>query len=133
MIGLYENYLLKNSFYSYEKCSISLVPLLGEILKKHDINALVYANGPGSYMGIKLSYTILKSLSIVKKLPLFALSAFELNEKGAIRANKLLVFIKIKNEIRLIKGQESGFYLPKNLDKNKLSEDNLPFYFLPAL
>lgn len=107
--------------------------LLDEILAEFSLTKLVYANGPGSYMGIKISFTSLKTLSIVKNLPLFAISAFELNGYAPIRANNALCFVYEKGEISLQKASAGEFVLPANLSALNLQENNEPFYFLDAV
>ena len=107
--------------------------LLDEILAEFRLTKLVYANGPGSYMGIKISYISLKTLSVVQNLPLFAVSAFELNGYAPIRANNALCFVYEKGEISLQKAVAGEFVLPANLSALNLQENNAPFYFLDAV
>ena len=75
----------------------------------------------------------LKTLSLVKNIPLFAVSAFELNGFKPISANKNLCFIYKNGEIVLEKNTPAKFFLPKNLQELNLKNDNLPFYFLDAV
>lgn len=133
MLGIYEDEILSKSFQSEERLSEFLPPLLSELLDEYEFEALIYANGPGSFMGIKISFLSLQTLSIVKNVPLFAVSAFELNDYQAIRANKNLCFVRQNNQISLQKTQPGVFFLPKNLANLNLKEDNLPFYFLGAI
>ena len=133
MIGLYEDDMLIKEYKSEQKSSEILPIFLNEILKNYSLKALFYANGPGSYMGIKLSFLSLKTLSIVLNIPLFAISAFELNGYGAISANKGLCFVYENSKISLKKTDSKEFFLPKNLSSLKVEKDNLPFYFLDAV
>lgn len=133
MIGLYEKDRLIKSFQSEQKASEALPLLLSEILAEFELERLVYANGPGSYMGIKVSYLSLKTLSIVKNIPLFAVSAFELNDFKPIRANKALSFVYENGQIALQEAVEGEFFLPKSLKSLNLQSDNEPFYFLNAV
>lgn len=132
-IGLYENDNLIKSIESSQKASEALPVLLDEILAEFRLTKLVYANGPGSYMGIKISYISLKTLSVVQNLPLFAVSAFELNGYAPIRANNALCFVYEKGEISLQKAVAGEFVLPANLSALNLQENNAPFYFLDAV
>lgn len=66
-------------------------------------------------------------------LPLFAVSAFELNDYAPIRANNALCFVYDKGQIALQKAVAGEFALPKNLKGLNLSSDNAPFYFLDAV
>lgn len=132
-IGLYENDLLIKSIQSEQKASEAVPILLSEILADFELERLIYANGPGSYMGIKISFLSLKTLSIVKNLPLFAVSAFELNHFAPIRANKNLCFVYNDGAISLQKGLVGEFFLPQCLKSLNLRSDNEPFYFLNAV
>lgn len=102
-------------------------------MAEFELERLVYANGPGSYMGIKVSYLSLKTLSIVKNIPLFAVSAFELNDFKPIRANKALSFVYKNGQIALQEAVEGEFFLPNSLKSLNLQSDNEPFYFLNAV
>ncbi|EKB9570553.1 tRNA threonylcarbamoyladenosine biosynthesis protein TsaB [Campylobacter jejuni] len=133
MIGIYQDDKLIKTYKSEEKASEFLPKILDELLKEYDFTSLIYANGPGSYMGIKISYVSLKTLSIVKNIPLFAVSAFELNGYKPISANKNFCFVYKEGEICLEQHIPAEFFLPKNLQELKLNNDNLPFYFLDAI
>ena len=133
MLGIYEDERLIKSIISDEKASEFLPKILQNLLLEYEFNELIYANGPGSFMGIKISYVILKTLSIVKEIPLFAVSAFELNGFTPISANKNLCFVLKNEKINLEKSLAGEFFLPKNLQELNLKNDNLPFYFLDAI
>lgn len=133
MLGVYQDNILIQNLKSEQKASEFVPEILDNLLEKYSFDELIYANGPGSYMGIKISFLSLKTLSIVKNIPLFALSAFELNDFKPIRANKNLCFVYEKGEISLKKAEPAEFFLPENLTKLTLNEDNLPFYFLDAV
>ena len=133
LVGLYENDTLQKRFESKEKASEFLPVILNEILAEFSLERLIYANGPGSYMGIKISFVSLKTLSIVLGVPLFAVSAFELNDYKPIRANNDLCFVYENGEIVLKKALAGEFFLPKSLAGLNLSKKNEPFYFLDAV
>ncbi|ECZ2995943.1 tRNA threonylcarbamoyladenosine biosynthesis protein TsaB [Campylobacter coli] len=133
MIGIYQDDKLIKTYKSEEKASEFLPKILDELLKEYDFTSLIYANGPGSYMGIKISYVSLRTLSIVKNIPLFAISAFELNNNQPIAAHKNMCFVKKEDEIILEENTAGEFFLPPNLSKLNKKDDNLPFYFLSAI
>ncbi|MBZ7931813.1 MULTISPECIES: tRNA threonylcarbamoyladenosine biosynthesis protein TsaB [Campylobacter] len=133
MLGIYKNNLLVKSITSYEKASEFIPKILQELLQDFTFDELIYANGPGSFMGIKISYVSLSTLSIVRNIPLFAISAFELNNNQPISAHKEMCFVKKGDEIFLEKATSGEFVLPLNLSKLNKKNDNLPFYFLPAI
>ncbi|WP_411265929.1 glycoprotease, partial [Campylobacter coli] len=91
------------------------IKILKILLKEFSFDELIYANGPGSYMGIKISYVSLRTLSIVKNIPLFAISAFELNNNQPIAAHKNMCFVKKEDEIILEENTAGEFFLPPNL------------------
>lgn len=77
-LGLYKDDELFKRYESDEKASEFLPVILEQILAEFSLKRLIYANGPGSFMGIKISFVSLKTLSIVLNLPLFAVSALSL-------------------------------------------------------
>lgn len=133
MLGIYKNNLLVKSITSYEKASEFIPKILQELLQDFTFDELIYTNGPGSFMGIKISYVSLSTLSIVRNIPLFAISAFELNNNQPISAHKEMCFVKKGDKIFLEKATSGEFVLPLNLSKLNKKNDNLPFYFLPAI
>ncbi|AHK77663.1 glycoprotease [Campylobacter coli] len=133
MIGIYQDDKLVKSIESEEKASEFVSKILKILLKEFSFDELIYANGPGSYMGIKISYVSLRTLSIVKNIPLFAISAFELNNNQPIAAHKNMCFVKKEDEIILEENTAGEFFLPPNLSKLNKKDDNLPFYFLSAI
>ncbi len=52
-------------------------------------------------MGIKVTYLFLKTLSIVKNIPLLAIDGFFFNENHPIKAVGKLYFVKNSNTISL--------------------------------
>nr|WP_260953111.1 glycoprotease [Campylobacter sp. RM16187] len=120
---------------SDKKSDEALIEIIDEILNKnrYKISKIIYANGPGSFMGIKVSYIILKTLSIIKECEFYAVSGFELNDNAPIRANKALSFVKFQDEIKLEKTETGNFKLPSNLDVLNLNFDTLPNYIIQAV
>lgn len=116
-----------------EKSSDFLVSLLEDVSKNFNIKRLIYANTPGSFMGLKVAYVVLKTFSIVKGCEFLAVSGFELNGGGAIRANKTLCFVKKDDEILLEVATPSEFSLPLNLEVLNLKNDTLPNYIIQAV
>ncbi|EAJ0348305.1 tRNA threonylcarbamoyladenosine biosynthesis protein TsaB [Campylobacter lari] len=134
MLGIYENDLLLNTIESDLKVSEVLPKILQELLSQYEFEKLIYVHGPGSYMGIKISYVSFETLAIVKNIPLKAISAFELNNNTPIPANKHLCFVKKDNgEIILEKTQAGSFFMPQSLKGLNLSKENTPFYVLDAI
>ena len=132
-IGIYKNNKLINLITKEGKTS----DILPEIFKSFDldeIESLIYVNSPGSYMAIKVAYLYLKTISIIKNIPLFAVSGFELNQNSPIKALGKKYFLKKNDEIildNLNDNEIKPFILPKDLNL-KLDKDSLPKYFLPV-
>lgn len=93
-IGIYENNRLIETILSDEKSSDVLPLIFKELLNKYDVEKLFYANGPGSFMAIKVAYIFLKSLSILKKIPLFATDAFYFNKISLSKRLESYILLK---------------------------------------
>jgi tRNA A37 threonylcarbamoyladenosine modification protein TsaB len=136
LIGVYEDKKLIETIESQEKSSDVLPLIFRDILKKYDIQTLLYANGPGSFMAIKVAYVFLKSLSVLKKIPLLARDAFYFNENQPIKAIGKLCFVKIASEIETQKFETvptTVFRLPDELDYNEFSTNATPLYKIGAV
>ena len=138
LIGIYKDDMLIDTVQSEGKTSDVLPSIFDELLKKYSITNIYYANGPGSYMAIKISYVFLKTLSITKKIPLKAASGFVFNENSPIKALGKKYFFNGQNDkitIDFIEDLEElkDFKLPNDISKISFSEDTLPNYHLPAV
>ena len=135
-IGIYENNTLINTLVSDEKSSDILPTLFKKIFEMYCVEKLFYTNGPGSFMAIKVSYIFLKSLSILKEIPLFATDAFYFNKNQPIKAIAKLCFVKIGSEIKTQKLEtvpENDFKIPVVLDYNEFSKITTPLYGIGAV
>jgi len=136
MIGIYEDTKLIDSIVSDKKSSDVLASIYDDIFKKYNVKRLYFANGPGSFMAIKVAYVFLKSISILKEIPLFATDAFKFNENNPIKAIGKLYFVKISQEIKTQKFDDVisvEFKLPKLLYHNEFSTDTAPMYKIGAV
>ena len=135
-IGIYEENRLIDTIVSDKKSSDVLPILFKQIFDTYKVEKLFYANGPGSFMAIKVAYIFLKSLSILKKIPLFATDAFYFNKNQAIKAIGKLCFVKIGSEITTQKLEivpEASFTLPDVLDYNEFTQTAAPLYSIGAV
>ena len=135
-IGIYEDNKLIESLETYEKSSDVLPKIFDELSRKYLIKKLFYANGPGSFMAIKIAYIFLKSMSILKNIPLFATDAFYFNKNQPIKAIGKLYFVKISSEIKTQKlemAPEADFMLPDVLDYSEFSTTATPLYGIGAV
>lgn len=150
LCGVYQDGTLSDTITSQEPASQALAKILSQLLAKHKITKIIYANGPGSYMGLKVAYVMLKSYCIVKGIELYGVSGYELNQGAPIRASKTMSFVRTRKnksseqgtslgitqdgyEISLQNCAPGEFSLPLNLNSLKLSSDNLPQYFTKAV
>ncbi len=136
MVGIYdENGNLLKKISSEEKSDVSLMKIIDEILNggEFKLKKIIYANGPGSFMGMKVAYVVLKTISIVKECEFYSVSGFELNGGAPIRANKNLSFVDTPEGVKLQKAQAGEFCLPRNLGVLNLNYDTLPNYVIQAV
>ena len=135
-IGIYKDNRLLEVIESMEKSSDILPLIFKDILLKYNISKIFYANGPGSFMAIKVAYIFLKSISILKKIPLFATDAFYFNENIPIKAIGKLYFVKIDQEIKTQKleiAPQVDFTLPDVLEYKEFSTNTAPLYMIGAV
>jgi tRNA A37 threonylcarbamoyladenosine modification protein TsaB len=135
-VGIYKDGALVERFESEKQSSDALPELFDTILKKYTLSHLVYANGPGSFMAIKVAYLYLKTLSIVLGTKLLAADAFYFNGNRPLKAVGKLYFVKMASEIKTKKFEtpvESEFQLPSRLNLNDFSDDALPYYGIGAV
>ncbi len=135
-IGVYENGSLIKTIVSDKKSSDILAIIFQELFEEFIVEKMFYANGPGSFMAIKVAYIFLKSLSILKKIPLYATDAFKFNQNRPIKAIGKLHFVKVSLEIKTQKLeniQEVKFELPTVLEYNEFSTNTEPLYIIGAV
>jgi len=135
-VGIYEDARLIETIESNEKSSEVLPKIYQDIFKRFHVKKLFYANGPGSFMAIKIAYIFLKSLSIMKNIPLFATDAFYFNKNAPIKAIGKLCFVKISSQITTRKLEIAPmmeFWLPDVLDYKEFSTTVTPIYGIGAV
>ncbi|MDA3909615.1 MAG: hypothetical protein PF437_11070 [Sulfurimonas sp.] len=87
-------------------------------------------------MAIKVAYIFLKSISVLKNIPLFATDAFYFNKNQPIKAIGKLYFVKISSEIKTQKLEtvpNMEFKLQDVLDYNEFSTTTTPLYSIGAV
>jgi len=135
-IGVYEQGRLTKTLESQEQSSEYLPDVFASLIETYDIETITYANGPGSFMAIKMSYLFLKSLEIIKGIKLYAALAFEFNDYSPIKALGKLYFHYENGEILtrpLGDVALKPMSLPKVLELKKYSTLTEPNYILPAV
>jgi len=136
LIGLYEDDSLIKTFSSEKKTSEILLPLITDLLNKYDISEMIYTRGPGSYMAIKLTYIMLKTIEIVRGIKCVGCNGFALNDGQPIKAIGNLYFIKEKETIMTKKFEQPVnvvFTLPQSIHDLAIDEESTPEYSLPAV
>ena len=136
LIGVYENDLLIKTISSDKKTSEILLPVIMECLEAYDISKIIYTRGPGSYMAIKLTYIMLKTIEITRNISCFGCSGFTLNDNQPIKAIGNLYFIKEKETIITKKYEQpvnANFALPQSIHDLEIDEESTPEYILPAV
>jgi tRNA A37 threonylcarbamoyladenosine modification protein TsaB len=136
LLGVYKDNVLVEKFSSTKKTSETLLPLISNILEKYDISQIIYTRGPGSYMAIKLTYIMLKTIEIIRDIECRGCSAFALNDNKPIKAIGNLYFIKEKETIITKKFEQPVdvvFTLPQSIQDLAIDEESTPEYILPAV
>jgi tRNA A37 threonylcarbamoyladenosine modification protein TsaB len=135
-IGYYRDDRLWKTERLEGKVSDVLLPALEAIVAREDIERIIYVHGPGSNMGIKLTYIALATLEHLRAIPFAACSGFELNGARPIRAMGQLYFVKEKETIITQKFDEpvpQEYGLPERLSALPLAPARDPLYILPAV
>ena len=136
LLGVYEEGILIQTISTELKTSEILLPTIVKILEKYNISKIIYTRGPGSYMAIKLTYIMLKTLEITRDIKCFGCSGFALNGNQPIKAIGNLYFIKEKETIMTKKYEQpvnAPFALPQSIHDLVLDEESTPEYILPAV
>lgn len=136
IIGVYKERKLVETIKSDERSSEILPEIFKELLSKYEIAHIIYAKGPGSFMAIKVSYIFLRTLCIVKNIPLLATDAFYFNNNAPIKAVGKLYFVKNRDTIETQNFSEiplMEFTLPTDLKLEDFSEETAPFYGIGAV
>jgi hypothetical protein len=133
-VGIYQNNKLIETIEKDGLTSDILPIIFDEILKKYEINSIIYSKGPGSFMAIKLSYVFFKTLQIAKNIKFLAADGFYFNKNQPIKAVGKSYFVKKEGIISIEKNLKEGeFFLPEVLNKKDFSEDTAPLYVLNAV
>jgi len=132
-IGLYKEGRLFKEIVS-DKMTSDFLPEFFESIKEYKIDKIIYSNGPGSYMAIKLVYIFLKTLQITQNITILSADGFYFNKNKPIKAIGNRYFVKNNDTITIKEANEVGeFELPKNLNYSDFSADIEPIYILNAV
>ena len=135
-MGVYCDNTLIETIRSEKKISEVLLTIIVELLDRYPLSRMIYTRGPGSYMAIKLTYIILKTIEIVRKIPVEGCSAFACNNNRPIKAIGNLYFVKEKEAVvtkRFEQTVPQEFALPLSLQELMIDKESIPNYSLPAV
>lgn len=136
-VGIYDENGNLTETISNDGLGSDVLPIIFEdILSRYTLERLIYANGPGSFMGIKVAYLFLKTLSIVRNIPLIAIDGFFFNDNHPIKAVGKLYFVKNSTTITMEPLNNpvlKGFELPKSIDVKNFNTDSAPYYGIDAV
>jgi len=137
LIGIYLNEALIDTITSDEKTSDVISDIFEEILKKYNINTILYTSSPGSHLSTKLVYVYIKTLSIVKGINIKSVDGFFFNNNNPIKGIMGKYFVKTNKEILLktlkINDENIKFQLPQHIDMKQFSSNIEPVYVAPAV
>lgn len=135
VIGIYVEEILIESTYIDGQTSEVLPFEFQKIKNKYDIQRVLFANGPGSFMAIKINYVFLRTVSIVSGIKLFSQDAFFFNSNTPVKALNKMYFIRKNGKIVIEKMdvvEKVSFLLPNKFEVEKYSEEIEPLYILPV-
>ncbi len=137
LVGIYDEQGNLREAISNDGLGSDVLPLIFEdVLNRYSLKNLLYANGPGSFMGIKVAYLFLKTLAIVRNIPLLSIDGFFFNENHPIKAVGKLYFVKNSTMITLEPLENpilKGFELPQTIDVKNFNTDSAPYYGIEAV
>ena len=150
LCGVYEDNVLIEEISSAKPLLVSLPYVFESLLptphqnpayNDSRIDAIYYANGPGSFSALKLTHIFLHTLSSLYDIELFATSSFYFTPSAYIKAFGTSYFYRNKEgEISLVPNEQiqvtAGqiiFSLPQILDKNAFNSPTEPLYILPPV
>ncbi len=136
-LGVYKDNKLIQKYEKDGKASDVLPVIIDEALKNFEADEIYYTNGPGNHMSLKIAYVCLKSLAIIKKIPLYGVSPFIFNNNSPIKAFGNSYFVSNTGKIELIGFEEQPSLtfaiLPHKLEVDKLKGSDEPLFLLPPV
>jgi tRNA A37 threonylcarbamoyladenosine modification protein TsaB len=137
LVGIYKDNKLIEIISQDGKTSDILPKIFKTILDRYKLDEILYINGPGSFMSIKVSFLFLKTISITKDIPLKATDGFYFNSNSPIKALGKKYFFKGNNgkiTTDILQNEKiKDFVLPNFLTMDIFSDDILPSYNLPVV
>jgi tRNA A37 threonylcarbamoyladenosine modification protein TsaB len=136
LIGVYNDEgCLLESFEIAAPLTEGLYPIAKALDDRYKIAKLLYARGPGSFTGLKLSYLFCKTFALARDIEFLAADSFALSGDRPILAHGKRRFVKNGERIEIAAFDEpfeETLALPKRLDTRIFSDQTLPNYLLNA-
>lgn len=136
LVGVYQEGVLCESYEINEQSSDALPVLLRDLSRRYRLVDLAYANGPGSFMAIKVVYVALKSAAIATGARLWGRDGFAFNGGAPIRATGKRWFVFSAEGIQTVLMEDqkpATFALPQYLTLTEFEPDAGPLYVLDAI
>lgn len=116
----------KISYYCFHQQSKFLIVEINNILIKNKISincldALVITNGPGSYVGIRMSVIIAKIFALILKIPVYQISTLEANK--ILNQDSIVLFNARSNRSYIASFKKNNYLLKdKIMDNDKIKK-----------
>ena len=136
LIGIYQKNILIEVISAEGQTSEVLPIAFQKIQSKFIIKRVLFANGPGSFMAIKINYVFLRTVASVLNIELFSRDAFFFNSNTPVKALNNMFFVKRDKKIyieRISDFINVDFSLPNKFEVDRYSKKIEPLYILPFL
>jgi tRNA A37 threonylcarbamoyladenosine modification protein TsaB len=114
----------------------SLYVLMSAAERRYSIKRVLYVNGPGSFMGLKLGFVFMRTFALAREIDFAACDSFAITGGAPVFSHKNRWFVKNGSSIELIRFEnppENRLIPPKKLNMANFSGDTTPCYLLPAV
>ena len=122
-VGISNNGIMidKISYHCFHQQSKFLVVEINNLLKKNkisikDLNAIIITNGPGSYVGTRMSVVIAKIFVLVLKIPVYQISTLEANR--ILNQNSIVLFNARSNRSYIASFKKNSYLLRDQVMNN---------------
>jgi tRNA A37 threonylcarbamoyladenosine modification protein TsaB len=135
LVGVYRDRQLERGVQLEGKVSETLPPFFEELLRREQLEGLYYSRGPGSFMGVRLTFLFLKTLSIIYQIPFRGVDSFYFTGGKPIKGPGASFFVK-KEGIIVVSREvdEVGTpSLPPVLNPADFEEEVEPLYLVKAV
>ena len=75
-MGVYLDGNLIEEIESQDKASQALIEIISDLDSRYEIDRIIYANGPGSFMGLKVAYLIICVFCLRRDIEFYGVDGF---------------------------------------------------------